>query len=115
MDLRGPQLLSSAELAKVARALGGKGLKLLVVAGLRSWDMYPGGNALELAEVEGGTWDAEWEVWRRGLNGEGEVNWWKMFMGAVRPGGRLVFVDKQDGGELSLLQPDAHHRNLLGL
>ena len=43
------------------------------------------------------------------------VNWWKVFMKAVRPGGRLVLVDKEDAGELSLLQPDAHHRAMLGL
>ena len=84
------------EVRRLARSLRGKGLKLLVIAGLRSWSMYDEGRALKVADVEGGWWDPNLMIWR--MSGRIGANWWKEFMRAVRPGGRLVFVDRHDGG-----------------
>ncbi len=105
-----PEYMRNLELARLAQSLKGRGLALLVIAGLRSDASYPGGEASGVAEVEDGRWDARRRVWRKGSDERGDdINWWKTFGEAVRPGGRLVFVDKRDGGELSLLQPDARH------
>ncbi|KAK3310613.1 uncharacterized protein B0T15DRAFT_43704 [Chaetomium strumarium] len=113
LDLRGYSLLRARflyddDVARLAASLAGKGLALLVVAGLRSWYAYRGPDVLEIEEIEAGTWDGRREVFVDAGRG-GCVNWWKMFKGAVRPGGRLVFVDKdaRDGDELALLRPDS--------
>jgi hypothetical protein len=108
LDLRGYSLprgrtLSEGDVAKIARSLEGKGLGLLVIAGLRSWWRYPGADPLTVAEVEEGVWSDQRQLWLNPRD-EREVNWWKVFRGAVRPGGRLVFVDRHDGGQLGLLQ-----------
>ncbi|KAG7292598.1 hypothetical protein NEMBOFW57_002633 [Staphylotrichum longicolle] len=61
LDLRGYRapphpFLAEEDVVQLARSLEGKGLELLVIAGLRSWACYPGPDELEIAEVEGGTW-----------------------------------------------------------
>ncbi|KAI8170089.1 Urea active transporter [Colletotrichum sp. SAR 10_70] len=59
-------------------------LQDLVIAGLRSGGKYVRPPGWELCD-----WEVdEWEV-------DGEVNWVKVFCGAVREGGRLVFIDRR--------------------
>jgi len=113
LDLRGYSLprnryLHKADVFRLARSLEGKGLEMLVIAGLRSWSHYPDTDPLEIAEVEGGIWDPEERVWVD-ERGPMDINWWMMFKNAVRPGGCLVFVDKENDLEVKLLRPDARH------
>ncbi|KAK4035069.1 hypothetical protein C8A01DRAFT_48680 [Parachaetomium inaequale] len=101
LDLRGYSLPThgyfyDADVVELARSLQGKGLKLLVIAGLRSWRFYPGFEPADIAEAEGGKWDPTLAAWVSEKRGRG-INWFKMFKGALRPGGRLVFVDKSNG------------------
>ncbi|KAI4867408.1 hypothetical protein F4820DRAFT_413539 [Hypoxylon rubiginosum] len=58
-------------------------LKLLVIAGLQSYCFTTSYKSYTAEQIEGDD-----EV-------DGEPNWVKVFMPAVRPGGRLVFVDRQ--------------------
>lgn len=59
-------------------------LECLVIAGLRSGNRY----------VRPAGWEScEWERDEREI--DGEVNWVKVFCGALREGGRLVFVDRR--------------------
>ncbi|KAJ0337879.1 hypothetical protein KNSL1_012695 [Colletotrichum chrysophilum] len=59
-------------------------LQNLVIAGLRSGGKYVRPPGWQLCD-----WEVdEWEV-------DGEVNWVKVFCGAVREGGRLVFIDRR--------------------
>jgi hypothetical protein len=111
LDLRGymvtePKFLDVQDVLHLARSLKGKGLKLLVIAGLRSGARYYGPDPLRIEDVEGGVWDAQGRMWASRKRGRG-INWWLMFRDAVRPGGRLVFVDKQDENRPRLLRPDA--------
>ncbi|KAL2017705.1 hypothetical protein VTK56DRAFT_1730 [Thermocarpiscus australiensis] len=113
LDLRGyshpkKRYLCDEDVVDIATSLWGKGLKLLVVAGLRSWSWYPGPEPLGIEEVQAGTWDPEWGAWVDERKA-GMINWWRMFEKAVRPGGRLVFVDKQRGDEVKLLRPRSNH------
>lgn len=119
LDLRGYSMptgryLFDEDILDLATSLAGKGLGLLVVAGLRSWTRYCGPEPLHLDEVEGGTWKAEWGVWVDENRG-GRINWWRSFIAAVKPGGRLVFVDKGagDGTPWRLLRPDSLHRAMM--
>lgn len=111
LDLRGysmpeTRFLYFGDVVRLAQGLAGKRLKLLVIAGLRSWRDYPGTEPLGIDEVEGGVWDPEDRVWVNASGGRA-VNWWRAFARAVRPGGRLVFVDREDGDELRLLRPSS--------
>lgn len=117
LDLRGYSLsedryLHDEDVVSLARSLSGKSLRLLVIAGLRSWGRYPGPFALGIAEVESAVWDSVRRVWMSEKRGEG-ISWWHMFREAVRPGGQLVFVDKQNEEELRLLRPAPRHKALL--
>lgn len=110
LDLRGytypgMRYLAEEDVLEIAHALFGMDLKLLVVAGLRSWAEYPGPGVVEVGEVETGTWDRERRAWVDVGKAE-RVNWWEMFSRAVRPGGRLVLVDKQEGDGVRLLRLD---------
>ncbi|KAF5517315.1 Urea active transporter [Colletotrichum aenigma] len=59
-------------------------LQDLVIAGLRSGGKYVRPPGWQMCD-----WEVdEWEV-------DGEVNWVKVFCGAVREGGRLVFIDRR--------------------
>ena len=114
LDLRGYSLprnnyLFDEDVARIARSLEGKGLALLVIAGLRSWWRYPGPDPMEMDKVQEGVLDPEFKVWETGAP-EHDVNWWRMFSGAVRPDGRLVFVDKQGGNDPVLLDEDPELR-----
>jgi hypothetical protein len=118
LDLRGYMMtgnkfLNHEDVLHLARSLKGKGLKLLVIAGLRSGARYHGPDPLRIEEVEEGVWDALGQMWVSRKWGRG-INWWLMFRDAVRPGGRLVFVDKQDENRLRLLRPGAGERVWLG-
>ncbi|KAK3896375.1 hypothetical protein C8A05DRAFT_20631, partial [Staphylotrichum tortipilum] len=109
LDLRGYSLPRNSypfdeDVARLAKSLE-ENLTLLVIAGLRSWWRYPSPDPIEIEEVEEGVWDPQLEMWVSGIPGVG-VNWWRMFSGAVRPGGRLVFVDRQDGNEIMLLEDE---------
>lgn len=97
LDLRGysRDLFEDEHFLRLATEnLLGKGLKLLVIAGLRSGPWYPGPTALTL-EVEGSS-----EGSSRDLNDWGQPrmqsswHWIRRFRRAVRPGGRLILVDR---------------------
>ncbi|GAB1310872.1 F-box domain-containing protein [Madurella fahalii] len=111
LDLRGltylhKEYLSLQEVGELALSLQGMGLKLLVIAGLRSWLFYPGPQPADISEVGGGIWEAEQKVWIDDRK-IGWVNWWRTFTGALQPGGRLILVDKQNGGaEFKLVRRD---------
>lgn len=107
LDLRGYSMpehsyLWVEDVFQLAQSLRGKRLKLLVIAGLRSFGYYSGFDPERIEDVEGGTWDPVLGAWMSKKKGVG-INWWKMFEGTVRPGGRLVFVDKSN--EDGLLPP----------
>ncbi|AEO53932.1 hypothetical protein MYCTH_2106715 [Thermothelomyces thermophilus ATCC 42464] len=109
LDLRGFSMpehgyLDVEDVLQLARSLRGKRLKLLVIAGLRSFRSYHGFDPEKMADVEEGTWNPRLGAWVSKKKGVG-INWWKMFEGAVRPGGRLVFVDKSNAD--GLLPPGA--------
>ncbi|KAK0667174.1 hypothetical protein QBC41DRAFT_324428 [Cercophora samala] len=100
--------------AKIAKAMSGKGLRKLVIAGLRSYNGDRGYDSCGLRDdftvrksVTAGRWDANRELFmdtpyagdwwysaRRSLQVE-IPNWWMMFVTAVRPGGKLIFVDRE--------------------
>ncbi|KAK3383823.1 hypothetical protein B0T24DRAFT_688502 [Lasiosphaeria ovina] len=97
LDCRGYShgVIERREIVDLARALRSSGmpLRLLVIAGLRSYHRYPGSEALTIDEVESGVPGPEQDVvYNDSGNG---VNWWLMFRRAVRPGGRLIFIDKR--------------------
>ncbi|KAH6854215.1 hypothetical protein B0I37DRAFT_349566 [Chaetomium sp. MPI-CAGE-AT-0009] len=100
LDLRGYSAEYSThnntEISRIAGMLQGKHLKLLVIAGLRSWQFYPGCEPMTLEEVSrgelGGELDPNPGLYTSGRFGR-EVNMFKSFQGAVRPGGKLVLVD----------------------
>ncbi|KAL2161533.1 hypothetical protein VTH06DRAFT_8095 [Thermothelomyces fergusii] len=118
LDLRGFSMprrgyLDVEDVLRLAWSLHGKRLRLLVIAGLRSFRSYHGFDPETIEDVEGGVWDPSLGAWVSRKKGVG-INWWKVFRGAVRPGGRLVFVDKSN--EDGLLPPGAEEcRALLGL
>lgn len=107
LDLRGyscpdTRYLDEEDVIDLACSLRGKNLALLVIAGLRSWEWYPGLEAMTIEDVGKGAWNARRRAW---VDEErDEVNWWLMFAPAVRPGGRLVLVDKLDGGGVTKLR-----------
>ncbi|KAK4105432.1 hypothetical protein N658DRAFT_118658 [Parathielavia hyrcaniae] len=108
LDLRGYTVtknlfINVEDVLRLARSLKGKSLELLVIAGLRSGTRYHGPDPLTMEDVEGGVWDAQWQLWGSKKRGRG-VNWFLMFKDAVRPGGRLVFVDRSDGNMVKLLR-----------
>ncbi|KAK0731477.1 hypothetical protein B0H67DRAFT_74916 [Lasiosphaeris hirsuta] len=86
------------DLYEMAESLSGKNLKLLVIAGLRSYKLFPGVELLNIEEVE--RWETDSGETQAGRSLDG-YNWWLVFRDAVRPGGKLVFVDKRVG-ELKL-------------
>ncbi|KAL1837924.1 hypothetical protein VTJ49DRAFT_3244 [Mycothermus thermophilus] len=77
LDLRGytipdrRQYLQKEDLIRLSRALQGKGLRLLVIAGLRSYESYPGPDLLGIDEVERAEWSEEEGVW--GNTGDWQV------------------------------------------
>lgn len=84
--------LGEADIAAAACGLAGRGLKLLVVAGLRSFEYYTGPEPMEMGPDS----DAEYD----GKDGGRAYNpcgwdWIRLFRDAVRPGGKLILVDKQ--------------------
>ncbi|KAK0733426.1 hypothetical protein B0T26DRAFT_624713, partial [Lasiosphaeria miniovina] len=98
LDCRGYShgVIERREIVDLARALRSSGmpLRLLVIAGLRSYHRYPGSEALTIDEVESGVPGPEQDVvYNDSGNG---VNWWLMFRRAVQPGGRLIFIDKKE-------------------
>jgi hypothetical protein len=117
LDLRGynypgMRYLFEEDVTDIARSLWGKNLALLVVAGTRSWRRYPGFEAMEIDEVERGTWDRQKDAWVDERMGR-SVNWWQMFARAVRPGGKLVLVDNQDGAGVRQQRLDPHDTVML--
>ncbi|AEO66090.1 uncharacterized protein THITE_2113919 [Thermothielavioides terrestris NRRL 8126] len=120
LDLRGYSLpntkyLFDEDIVRLASSLSEKGLSLLVIAGLRSYRYYGNPDPLTIEEVERGSWDARRKAWVDEERGR-RINWWKMFKGAVRPGGRLVFVDKDgdDGNGWRPLRPVDRPRAMQG-
>jgi hypothetical protein len=79
----------------LASSLQGKGLKILVIAGLRSEGRYPGPEPATIIEIDEGEWDPATKLWR--VTRGNKINWWRLFRGVVRPGGRLILVDKRQG------------------
>ncbi|KAK3984826.1 hypothetical protein QBC44DRAFT_362807 [Cladorrhinum sp. PSN332] len=79
------------------KGLSGRKLKVLVVAGLESYEWGWRGEEEEIVEddLEGGKLDEESGLYV--FEGSERVNWFKTFREAraVRPGGRLVFVNKE--------------------
>ncbi len=78
----------------LANSLSKVKLKLLVIAGLRSFTKYPGGDSLTLEDV------AQTEDPMIG-----EPNFFSMFTEALRPGGKLILVDRA-ADEIALLYPE---------
>jgi len=72
-------------------------LKMLVIAGLRSYMLYTGINPLNIETAEAGTimvnpfTDQEYF----GASTRDGINWIMMFRAALRPGGKLILVDRQ--------------------
>ena len=89
--LRRPKaFLTERAVCSKLRDLWYRGLKLLVIAGLRSWNRYPGPEP----EGELRTRAAKWDGRRCSyVNEQGEVDWWAMLRRCVRPGGKVVLVD----------------------
>lgn len=101
LDLRGystePRTVHGSDLAKIAGMLHGMRLKLLVVAGLRSWGLFPGFDPTTMRDVEtGGESQIPWLWMNEGFGGDlnvfktfrersgrvGSLCWW------IRAGGR---------------------------
>jgi hypothetical protein len=96
LDLRGystdTMTVDDRDLARIAGMLHGMRLKLLVIAGLRSWGLWPGPDPTTMQDVEEGEGSQiPWLWMNKGFGGE--LNVFKTFRGAVRPGGKLVLVD----------------------
>ena len=75
-------------------------LKLLVIVGLRSYSSWPGQEPMKieeviLAEVVSVPVDPGWGIPLVRDDQTHQPNWVMIFGGAVRPGGKLVLVDKQ--------------------
>ncbi|KAK5658794.1 hypothetical protein OQA88_1606 [Cercophora sp. LCS_1] len=102
LDLRGyssnaASNLDMFDIAGLSHSLAGSNLKMLVIAGLRSYDMWPGVRPLTLEEVEEEDTDMDRTVDTPIMGGSCNdgVNWFGMFKNAVRPGGKLILADRQ--------------------
>lgn len=75
--------------SKLVEGLKGKGLEVLVIAGLGGFKEEEG--EAKWADVEeGGKWDEESGLWRFE---RGRIDWFRSFKEAVRPGGKVIFVN----------------------
>ncbi|KAK0656639.1 hypothetical protein B0T16DRAFT_487931 [Cercophora newfieldiana] len=77
------------------------GLKMLVIAGLRSYKLYPGAQELDIETEIDHTRETDPDTGMRYLassTAKDGCNWFMMFRVAVRPGGKLIFVDKKTDG-----------------
>ncbi|KAH6650220.1 hypothetical protein F5144DRAFT_555623, partial [Chaetomium tenue] len=113
LDLRGysmhPRTLFDEDVAYIARRLSENPLELLVIAGLRSWRFYPGPDPATMEEVVMGEMDPDFRVWRTYGYGT-DINVFKTFRAAVRPGGRLVLMATAREEKWMYTIPEGTHR-----
>ena len=99
-----PTYWQMREVTDLADRLKGKNLKLLVIAGLHTGGNWQHEREMKVEELAGGTDPAnpprEW--W--------EVNWFAQFRGALRPGGKLIFVDANDSAFGTIGDEDRHEQ-----
>ncbi|KAK4453318.1 hypothetical protein QBC34DRAFT_395268 [Podospora aff. communis PSN243] len=108
LDLRGyswgvtvhEELLRIDDVRFLARTLGlyhRANLKLLVIAGLRSYGLYPGAQELDIETAEKGenNLSLDPQQYPEDPSAKDGMNWIQMFRGALRPGGKLILVDKR--------------------
>ncbi|KAK4205265.1 hypothetical protein QBC40DRAFT_271384 [Triangularia verruculosa] len=113
--------------AKLAKSMSGLHLRRLTIAGLRSYVGKYGYDASSMRDetlnendLTRGFWDDERELFvDESFCGEVDeagngvktrfINWWMMFVTAVRPGGKLVFVDREYDAEAVIVtdRPDS--------
>ncbi|KAK0729115.1 hypothetical protein B0T21DRAFT_370384 [Apiosordaria backusii] len=114
--------------ANLAKTMSGRGLRRLTIAGLRSYTGDQGYDAWSCRDklnikrdITAGSWDENRFYFINEIfAGERDedrmpvktqmVNWWMMFVTAVRPGGKLVFVDREYDNEARTIshQPKVH-------
>jgi hypothetical protein len=125
LDLRGyswsvtvdEELLGVDDVGFLARTLGlyhKANLKLLVIAGLRSYGLYPGAQELDVETAEKGesTVGPDPHQYPVDPSAKDGVNWIMMFRDALRPGGKLILVDKRsDSLDLPMWRGGGYHRN----
>ena len=90
LDIRGfsQMVIDEDKVEDAAKMLEGKNLDLLVIAGLRSLEFYPSPEDMKVEEPRNGTG-------RFLITDTDEKDWIGLFRKAVRPGGKLILVDKQ--------------------
>lgn len=104
LDLRdystmGKCSIERRDVAALAFSLSGMNLEMLVITGLRSYDLWPGTRPLTLQDIDEKNMELDQDARGHfpiigGTDRDG-VNWFGMFRCAVQAGGKLILVDRQ--------------------